>query len=276
VPSEVGRRSAAGGRPVAARPGSWRWTRVLSYYASAYRRTWRSSLTTSFLYPVLYLAAMGVGLGHLVDQHAHTVDGVSYLTFVAPGLLAATAMQVAGNESMYPVLAAVKWVGTFVAMMASPLRVADVVVGHIAWIALRLAVVGSIYLAVMSAFGTVHSVLAILALPATVLTGLAFAAPISAFSARQENDTGFIVIYRFGLIPLFLFSGTFFPVAQLPGWLEPVAYATPLFHGVALCRALVLGRAAWWPTVGDALYLVVLLVVGLVAARRTFERRLVV
>ena len=102
--------------------------------------------------------------------------------------------------------------------------------------------VTSIYLAIMAAFGTVHSPLAILAIPVGMLTGLAFAAPIAAFAAAQQNDTGFSTIYRFGLIPLFLFSGTFFPITQLPGWLQPVAQATPLYHGVALCRGLVLGH----------------------------------
>ncbi len=115
-------------------------------------------------------------------------------------------------------------------------------VGHLAWIALRLVMVTSIYLVIMSAFGTVHSALAVFALPVGVLTGLAFAAPIAAFAAAQQNDTGFSTIYRFGLIPLFLFSGTFFPIVQLPGWLQPIAQATPLYHGVALCRGLVLGH----------------------------------
>jgi lipooligosaccharide transport system permease protein len=258
------------------RVGRPRWIRSLGYYAYAYRRTWRSSVTTSFLYPVLYLAAMGVGLGSLVDRHVQRVGGVPYLDYLAPGLLAATAMQVAANESMYPVLAAIKWIGTYLAMLASPLRVLDVLVGHLGWIALRLAFVATTYLAVMAAFGTVRSALAVLALPAAMLTGMAFATPISAFAARQQNDMGFVAIYRFGLIPLFLFSGTFFPVAELPGWLQPVAYATPLFHGVALCRALVLGQARWWPATGDALYLVAVVAVGGALALRTYRRRLVI
>ena len=258
------------------RAGRPRWVRALGYYAYSYKRTWRSSVTTSFLYPILYLAAMGVGLGSLVDRHSHAVGGVSYIQFLAPGLLAATAMQVAGNESMYPVLAAIKWIGTYFAMLASPLRVVDLLLGHLGWIALRLVLVSTIYLGVMAAFGTVLSPLAVLALPAAVLTGLAFAAPISAFSAMQVNDMGFTAIYRFGLIPLFLFSGTFFPVAQLPGWLQPVAYATPLYHGVALCRAITLGQAHWWPAAGDALYLLAFAVFGSVVAKFTYERRLVV
>ena len=139
-------------------------------------------------------------------------------------------------------------------------------VGHLAWIALRLLMVTSIYLAIMAAFGTVHSPLAILAIPVGVLTGLAFAAPIAAFAATQENDTGFSTIYRFGLIPLFLFSGTFFPITQLPGWLQPVAEATPLYHGVALCRALVLGqRAAGRGRAPTLAYLVALTAVGFAA-----------
>jgi lipooligosaccharide transport system permease protein len=255
--------------------GHPRWTRALAYYASSYKRTWRSSVTTSFLYPVLYLAAMGVGLGSLVNRHVHTVGGVHYLDFIAPGLLAATAMQVAGNESMYPVLAAVKWIRTYFAMLATPLRVVDVLLGHVGWIVVRLVLVGTIYLGVMAAFDTVHSVLAVAALPAAVLTGLAFATPISAFAAGQQNDTGFTTIYRFGLIPLFLFSGTFFPVSQLPGWLHPIAAVTPLDHGGALCRALVLGQAEWWPSLGDALYLAGLTAIGMVLAKAAYERRLV-
>ena len=93
---------------------------------------------------------------------------------------------------------------------------------------------------------------------------------------EQVGDVAFIAIYRFALIPLFLFSGTFFPVTRLPGWLQPVAYATPLYHGVALCRGLVLGTAELWPSLGSALYLVVLTGLGYLLAQRTFRRRLVV
>ncbi len=250
--------------------------RALGYWAYQYKRTWRSSITTSFLYPVLYLAAMGIGLGSLVDQHAHTVDGVKYLQFLAPGLLAATAMQIGANEAMYPVMGAIKWIRTYFAMLASPLGVDDVLFGHLGWIAVRLLTVSGIYLAVMVLFGCVLSPLAVLALPAAVATGLAFAAPIAAFSATQDKDAGFTALYRFGLIPLFLFSGTFFPVQQLPGWLQAVAYVTPLYHGVSLCRALVLGQAHWWPALGDVAYLLALITIGVVLARITFRRRLVV
>lgn len=252
-----------------------RWMRATAYFAFSYKRTWRGSITVSFLYPVLYLAAMGVGLGSLVDQHVHRVAGVSYLDFLAPGLLASTAMQVGGNESMYPVLDAIKWAKTYFAMIATPLTYKDVLRGHIAWIASRLTLVVSIYLAILAAFGTVHSDLAVFAIPAGVLTGMAFVVPIVAFAASQDNGNAFNVIYRFGLIPLFLFSGTFFPITQLPGWLQPVAQATPLYHGVALCRALVIGGISPLGAFAHVAYLFALGAIGYACALRTYRRRLV-
>ena len=130
--------------------------------------------------------------------------------------------------------------------------------------------------AAAAAFGAVHSWLAILAFPAAVLTGLAFAAPIAAFAATAENDTTFSMLYRFGIIPLFLFSGTFFPITQLPAWLRPVAYLTPLWHGVSLCRALNLGTVDLGQVVIDVAYLAALAAAGLLAGNRTYRRRLYV
>ena len=250
--------------------------RALRYWAYQYKRTWRGSITTSFLYPVLYLAALGVGLGSLVDRHAHQVDHVRYLVFLAPGLLASTAMQIGGNEATYPVMGAIKWMRTYYAMLASPLRVIDVLLGHLGWIAVRLVTVTAIYLGVMAAFGTVLSFWVLLALPAAVLTGLAFAAPIAAYAATQETDTAFSTIYRLILVPLFLFSGTFFPVAQLPTWLQYVADATPLYHGVSLCRDLTLGQIHAAGDLAHGAYLVALAGLGLWAALRTYRSRLVV
>jgi lipooligosaccharide transport system permease protein len=253
-----------------------RWLRAVAYFAYSYKRTWRGSVTVSFLYPVLYLAAMGVGLGSLVDHHVHTVAGVSYLHFIAPGLLAATTMQVGGNEAMYPVLDAIKWTKTYYAMIATPITYKDTLRGHVAWIAFRLLTVVTIYLGILAAFGVVGSDLAPLAIPAGVLTGLAFVTPIVAFAARIENGNAFSMIYRFGLIPLFLFSGTFFPVTQLPGWLQPIAYATPLFHGVALCRGLVIGGLSGPAALAHVAYLAGLTLLGYFLGLRSYKKRLVV
>ncbi|MGD0439474.1 MAG: ABC transporter permease [Acidimicrobiales bacterium] len=251
--------------------------RAYQYSLLSYKRTWRGSLTTTFLYPVLYLAAMGVGLGHLIGhgQPDRAVGGVAYLWFLAPGLLAGTAMQIAANESTYPVMSGIKWLKTYWAMLATPLEVTDVLYGHLLWVLTRVALASGVFLGVMAAFNTVVSPWAVAAFPAAILTGAAFAAPMMAFSATRETDQSFVVIYRFAIVPLFLFSGTFFPIAQLPGWLQLVARCTPLYQGVSLCRALVLGHVPVSEALGHAAYLLSMSVAGVVLARVTYRRRLV-
>jgi lipooligosaccharide transport system permease protein len=250
--------------------------RAYRYNLLSYRRTWRGSITTTFLYPVLYLAAMGEGLGHLIDHGSTTaVEGVPYLWFLAPGLLAATAMQIGANESTYPVMAGIKWLKTYLAMLATPLEVTDVLYGHTLWILTRIATAAGVFLGVMAAFGVVPSPWAAAAFPAAVLTGAAFATPVMAFSATRETDQSFVVLYRFGIVPLFLFSGTFFPITQLPGWLQGVARCTPLYQGVSLCRDLVLGHPGGWADLSHVAYLLVMSVGGVLVARGTYRRRLV-
>jgi len=249
--------------------------RSLEYWAYQYRRTWRGSVISTVLSPVLFLSAMGVGLGTLVDSsRAGGVGGVDYLAFLAPGLLAASAMQTAVSESSYPVLASIKWIRIYHAMLATPLGVLDVMVGHLAWIAVRVFVSSSVYLAVMTLFGATHSPLALLALPAAVLTGMAFSAPVVAFAASVDNDSGFAALNRFAVIPMFLFSGVFFPISQLPPVLERVAYLTPLWHGVDLCRGLTLGTATPGRAVLHVAYLGVWVVAGVLAAAAAYRRRL--
>jgi lipooligosaccharide transport system permease protein len=251
--------------------------REFRYWLTNYRRTWRGSIYSSVLSPLLYLGAMGVGLGTLVDAHGTaSLGGLSYLAFLAPGLLAAAAMQAAVEESTYPVLGSVKWRRTYYAAAASPLRPADLFHGHLLFTSMRLAMNSAIFLAVMAAFGTVASPWALAALPAAVLTGLAFAAPIEAWVITVTKDTSLTLIFRFGLIPLFLFSGTFFPVTQLPAWLRPLAYVTPLWHGVALCRSLTLGTATLGGALVHVAYLTALAAVSVAAGNRTYRRRLYV
>lgn len=267
--------AAALRRPVA-EPAWLRWRAVYAHMWRTYTHTWRGTIYTKVLEPVLFLAAMGVGLGSLVNSHHHGgLGGLSYLDFVAPGLVAASGMQTASFEATWPVLGQIKWHRTYFGMLAGPLTVTDVVAGQMAWIATSIATSTGIYLAAAAVFGAVHSAFAVLAFPAAVLTGLAFAAPIAAFAATVQNDTAFSMLYRFGVIPLFLFSGTFFPITQLPRWMQYVAYATPLWHGVSLTRDLVLGQLHAVEDLGHLAYLVALLVVGVLLARRTFARRLV-
>jgi lipooligosaccharide transport system permease protein len=251
--------------------------RELRYWLTNYRRTWRGSIYSSVLNPLLYLGAMGIGLGTLVDAHGTArLGGLSYLAFLAPGLLAAAAMQAAVEESTYPVLGSVKWRRTYYAAAASPLRPADLFHGHLLFTTMRLAMNSAIFLAVMAAFGAVASPWALAALPAAVLTGLAFAAPVEAWAITVTKDTSFALIFRFGLIPLFLFSGTFFPITQLPAWLRPLAYLTPLWHGVALCRSLTLGTASLGGALAHVAYLVAVAAVSIAAGNRSYARRLYV
>jgi lipooligosaccharide transport system permease protein len=257
-----------------------RWTmaiRAFLFWLVNYRRTWRGTMYSSVLNPVLYLGAMGLGLGSLVDKHgSSSLGGVSYLAFLAPGLLAASGMQTAMSESTYPVMASVKWLKTYQAAAATPLRPADLFRGHLMFTTMRLIMNSTIFLAIMAAFGAVRSPWAVAAVPVAVLTGLAFAAPIDAYAVTREKDQGFAMLFRFGMIPMFLFSGTFFPITQLPAWIRPLAYITPLWHGVALCRALSLGTAGLWSSLGHLAYLAAIALIGLAAGARTYRWRLYV
>jgi len=249
--------------------------RELRFWLTDYRRTWRGSIYSSVVNPVLYLGAMGLGLGTLVNQHSNaSLGGVSYLTFLAPGLLAATAMQTGIGECTYPVLGSVKWNRTYQAASASPLRPADIMAGHQLFVVMRLLMNCGIFLAVMAAFGAARSPAVLLALPAAVLTGLAFAAPVEAWAITRNKDSGFAVVFRFVLIPLFLFSATFFPITQLPAWIRPIAYITPLWHGVALCRGISLGTLSAGSALLHVGYLTAVTLAGLAVGRRTYRRRL--
>jgi lipooligosaccharide transport system permease protein len=252
--------------------------RGFKFWLVNYRRTWRGTIYSSVLGPILYLGAMGLGLGSLVDSHGTaSLGGVSYLAFLAPGLMAASGMQTAMEESLYPVFAAVKWQKTYQAAAATPLRPRDIYRGHILFTTMRLTMNMIIFLIIMVAFGAARSGWVLATLPVAVLTGLAFATPLDAFAVtREKNDQAFSVIFRFGLIPLFLFSGTFFPVTQLPAWIRPLAYVTPIWHGVALCRSLSLGTADWPGALGHIGYLAAITLIGLAVGQRTYRRRLYV
>jgi lipooligosaccharide transport system permease protein len=240
-----------------------------------YRRTWRSSLYSSVLGPLLFLTALGFGLGSLVNRHgASGLGGVTYLAFVAPAILAVQAMQTAMSESTFPVYGAVKWNRMYIAARATPLRPADIYRGHLLFIVIRLAMNSAVFLAIAAAFGSVRSPWAVAALPAAVLCGLAFAAPVAAWAITVSRDTAFNYVLRFGMTPLMLFSGTFFPLSQLPAWLRPVAYLTPLWHGVALCRSLTLGRIDAGSVAIHVGFLVTLAGAGTWAGTVTYTRRL--
>lgn len=251
--------------------------RPLSYFWVSFRRTWTANISTTFLTPLLYLASLGAGLGALVG-HGHalaSLGGEDYLSFVAPALLATTAMQVALGQATYEVWGARNfWSGAYRSMQASPITVGQILVGHMAWVAARVLLASALYLAVSAAFGTVHSPLAAGALIVGPLVGLAFAAPLAAYSVTARHDQPFSLVFRLLMLPLFLFSGTFFPLSQLPAGLRWLAYALPLWHGVALSRSLYSGH---FPLPAGLLHLAYLGGVagaGFVAARVSYKRAL--
>lgn len=249
--------------------------RAMSYWMTAYRRTWRGSAITSFLTPLLYLGAMGFGLGTLVNRSSGGIDGVPYVLFVAPGVLTATAMQVGAGEATYPVTGAIKWQRQYHAMLAAPLEVADVLLGHLTYIVMRVALAVAAFVVVGLALDVFRTGWIVAGAAMAVLCGAAHAAPVMAFAARLENESGFALFFRLVLIPMFLFAGTFFPVSQLPGWVQPVAWVTPLWHATTATRDLALGTAEWLPVLGHAGYLVLWIVVGTWLALRAFRARLI-
>jgi lipooligosaccharide transport system permease protein len=250
--------------------------RVLEGHAVWYRHTWRASVITTFLNPVLYLGAMGLGLGTLVDAGTGetTLDGFTYLAFLAPGLLAAAAMQTGTGDSSFPVMAGMKWVKTYEAALSTPVGIRALVYGHLGWVMVRLALTTVVFAIVMSAFGAAPVGRSLYAVLPALLTGFAFAAPVTAYTAALQNEYGLSSLFRFGIVPMFLFSGTFFPVTQLPGWMQPVAYITPLWNGVVLTRAAALGAPTEWSPLLHVGYLLLWVAAGIVVAIYNFERRL--
>lgn len=247
---------------------------VVGHHLTVYRRTWKGSVIERFLSPLFFLGAMGLGLGALVDDRSGGVGGMPYLQFVVPGILAFQAMILAVAESTYPVFAYLKWNQMYAAMLATPLGVREVLGGHLLVVAGHLTVATTVFVGVAAAFGAFASWWALAAVPVAVLTGMAFAVPVFALTSRLDDDNAFGILFRFVVTPLMLFSGTFFPVEQLPGWLQPVAWATPLWHGVETTRAVALGSSPGWSGAAHVAVLLGYVAVGWVLARRGFERRL--
>lgn len=244
----------------------------------AYRRTWRGTVITSFVNPVLFLAAMGAGLGSLVDDGAGEL-GISYLAFVATGLLAASAMQNGAGDGSFPVMAGVLWRKNFHGTITTPIGPSDIIWGRLIWGLARLTFVLLVFGIIAVLFGAMDLIPALLAIPPSVLTGLAFTTCITAWTLTREDGRSLSTLFRFLIVPLFLFSGTFFPISQLPNYLEPIAYVTPLFHGVELVRKIALpdpgpGIVTGLPLWLHVAYLIAMLAIGLYLAIRLLDRRI--
>jgi lipooligosaccharide transport system permease protein len=247
---------------------------VVGWHAHAYRRMWRGSITVSFLNPIFFLLAIGVLLGTLVDRSDPDLDGLTYLEFVAPALVAATAMQTAASVTTFPMKAGLKWVRTYHGVVATPVRVRELVAGVLVWAGVRVIVACVLFVVVAGVGGAFTSPLAALSPLAGLLCGLAFAAGLAAVTTGTDADQWLVAIFRFVLVPLFLFSGTFFPISRLPDWLEPLALLSPLYHAVELCRAATTGSVAWLDRGGNVLVLLLFVGAGVWWGQRTFRRSL--
>jgi lipooligosaccharide transport system permease protein len=238
------------------------------------RRAAKTIVAGSLITPLLYLLSLGVGLGVVVNEHSDQL-GVPYLDFVAPAFMAAAALQIATGEATYPIVAGFKWLRIFHCMAATPLTSRQIAAGQLLWITIRVFASSLVYLAVMACFGACRRWQVIFAVPAATLTGVAFASAIAAVSASVQSDGGaFSMINRFLVTPMFLFSGTFYPISKLPEWARVLAYVSPLWHGTELSRDAAIGGLSAPAVLGHLVFLLGWLTIGTALTCWRFRVRL--
>ncbi len=247
--------------------GSRRARHVLERNFRVYRHAW-VIIFSGFFEPLFYLFAMGIGLGDLVGEVAGPGGApVTYTEFIAPALLASSAMNGAVFESTMNIFFKLKYGKIYDAMLATPLRPGDIAVGEIGWSLIRGGLYAGGFLVVATVMGLLASPWGVLALPAALLIGFGFAAVGMAATTFMRNWQDFDLV-TLVTMPLFLFSATFYPLDVYPGWLQVVARFSPLYHGVELIRGLMLGVLDW-SLVGHLAFLVAMGLVGAgIAARR--------
>jgi len=263
---------AAGAKP--RRFGAWYVTEQRIRSIRTYSGT---VIATAIGTPFLYLFAFGVGLATLVSANLgpEAVDGVSYLTFVAPALICSAAITIAAEELTYPIMLGFKWNPIFIAMNAAPLSAPQIMNGVLIFVGLRMAAASAVYYVVMLAFGAISPGGALVILIA-VLTGFAFGAPLLAYSTSVTEDRGqFAIVMRVIVLPITLFSGTIFPLSVLPVFLQWIGWISPLWHGTQLAREVSYGTdEPFWLLIAHLVFLVALSVVGWRLSVRIARKRL--
>jgi lipooligosaccharide transport system permease protein len=246
-------------------------SRVLERNILVYRRSW-IFIVSGFFEPLFYLLSIGVGLSQLVGPI--NVDGklVPYTAFVAPGLLASSAMNGAMLDSTFLVFFKLKIAKTYDAMLSTPLGVDDVALGELGWCVLRGTLYSAAFLAIMAMLGYIVSPWAVLCWPAAILISLAFASAGMAGTTYMRTWQDFDIV-SLAFIPLFLFSATFYPLTVYPGWLQAVVRCTPLYQGVVIVRAADLGIFSW-ALLGHIAYLVIMAIGGVMITRRRLGKLL--
>ncbi|MBK8459809.1 MAG: ABC transporter permease [Micropruina sp.] len=260
----------------ARRARRWGWLIYAECRLRRMKAYFGTILVVALLYPVLYLAAMGIGLGSLVNSGVGGIDGVPYLVFVGAGLLVSTIVTESTNEFTFSIMAGFKWEKTFYATQASPISPAQMVIGEVVGVFVRLFAQAIPFWVALLVFGAAPSGWSWLIVPIAAVAGISFGAPLMAYSATVEDEGyQFAFVQRFIVMPMFLFAGTFYPLAQMPPYLQWVGWISPMWHGTQLGRIVSYGMEnPLWLTVVHVLALVIPIVVGVALSVRVFTARL--
>ena len=265
---------AASPRLASALPSPARARRLFQRNLLVYRHGWMI-IFSGFFEPLFYLLGIGFGLGTIVGTLPGP-DGqpIAYAAFVAPALLASSAMNGAVSDGFFNIFFKLNYQRTYEGILATPLRVADIALGELAWALTRGTMYSAAFLGVMLAMGLILSPWALLALPAAILASAAFSAAALAVAGYARKIQDFDIVMSLVVMPMFLFSATFFPLSTYPPPLQVIVQLTPLYHAVALLRGLTTG-AVGLELLVHVFYLLLLLAVGLTVATLRLEQRIV-
>ena len=254
------------------------WLHVAEARLRTMMKWWGSMLSFGLGNPILYLFSVGIGIGALVDANGSSsqLGGVSYLTFLAPALLATAAIQACQDELSFPIMEGFLWDKTFFAMNATPITGRDIMNGVISSAMVRTFLTTALYEIVLLLFGAIQLDAALPMFFTALFAGLAFGAGMMAASTYVKEDDGFFAIVgRFIVAPMFMFSGTFYPLESMPIYLQWIGWISPLWHGTDLGRTLSYGSPQLlWVSVSHGVYLSIWIVVGLSLAYRQTTKRL--
>jgi lipooligosaccharide transport system permease protein len=260
-----------------------RGMRYGAWYVAEYRirqmTKWLGAIiTVSFGNPIIYLLAIGIGVGSLVDANTggEGVNGVSYITFLAPALLATAAIQAAMDETSFPTLEGFVWNKSFFGMNSTQLTGGQIVDGIMIAAFVRAFLTSAAYLVVLWAFGAITLAAMPMLFLVASFAGLSFGAlMLAATSFVKEDDGFFAIVARFVVAPMFLFSGTFYPLEQMPVFLQWIGWISPLWHSTNFARSVSFGlEVPGWLMIVHVAFLTISLVAGVLIARRQFVSRL--
>lgn len=249
--------------------------RAFNLQLALYKHVWHGTVFTSGLLPILYMVSIGIGVGAYIDPAA--VGGLTYAEFIAPGLVASVAVMMLGNDMVFPVHGGYEdWGGHYLAQRATPLGPVDILNGHLLYAVVFRPFTNCTIVAIVLAFFGVYpnGWRAAFAVVAAALVSAALAPWLHYWASSIRNDANLTMIFRFAVVPISLFSGVFFPASEMPGFLQPLVWASPLWHGTELARAATAGIAPAQPPFVHIAYLAALAATGWYAARWRIHKRL--